>query len=650
VLLKLASRLEKAKSPYLRYHASNPVDWYPWGSKAIDAAKKLDRPLFISIGYLSCHWCHRMNDDIFMDTEIAELMNRFFVNIIVDREERPDVDEYFISLAQRITDNVGWPLNVLATADLRPFLVFTYLPKYSEMGHTGFLDLIKRVNELWASERSRLIAADFTFERVSARGQGSFVVDKTYEFMKRIYDKANGGFGFAPKFPMPVWLSFLLYYGWRTRTEEPLNMCKKSLIKMREGAIYDQLHGGFHRYCVDASWTVPHFEKMLYDQALLTAVYSDSYAITGLEVFKETIQKTISYTNSQLGSEYGGYYSSQGADSNGVEGGYYLWNYEDIQRVIPHDVLEDFIANMTRKIEGNTYVIVNGSLETGKELYGKYLNALAKFRDETGTAPAIDKKVLVDWNGLMVLALSRAYRATREAGYLDLAVKTADYLLRANDASVYHSIVDGEPSVRGFLDDYAYLSWAFLELYGLTFNDNYFEKAKEMCEEAIRRFWSGEAFYYVPEDVDLPVRTIKLNEEVTPNGNSVMLLNMIELSAVTGNNRYREIIKKLSVNIENALIENPVSNVFGALATDLGRTGLREVIIVNEGKPSWAINELANYMPDLRVYFKSEKMKKYLSEYEQEGNQLTIYLCSNGSCSMPMHSLEELKNRIGNKG
>ncbi|MGC8557602.1 MAG: thioredoxin domain-containing protein [Nitrososphaeria archaeon] len=536
------TRLENERSPYLRQHASNPVDWFPWGTEAIEAARALDRPLFISIGYFSCHWCHRMNEDVFMDREVAAAMNEAFINVLVDREERPDVDTYFINIAQQMSDNVGWPLNVIATPELKPFFVFTYMQKHSYGNQIGMMELIGAIRKLWTNERSKLLTEGLIKMKQTSERDIHARLQETYESMRNLYDSANGGFGSSPKFPMPLWIMFLLYYGWRAGKGESIDMCRQTLFKIRAGGIYDQVGHGFHRYSTDSAWMLPHFEKMLYDQALMIMAYSDAYMLTGIDLFRETVNGIIKYVREELKSETGGFYSSQDSDSDGIEGKYYIWSRGELMEAVPNDMLDDFMKNMTYRVSSDKYIIVNGLLGTKEGWPEQCIKSLAKIRAERNK-PAVDKKVLVDWNGLMIAALARAHRATGNREYLDLAVETADRLTDGN--TVYHSIVNSEPVVEGFLDDYANLAWGMLELYSSTLNDKYFDKAREICDQAMEKFSSPGPFYYSAAGANSPARMAVLNDSVTPSGNSVMLQNMLELATVTGIRKYNDALEGL---------------------------------------------------------------------------------------------------------
>jgi uncharacterized protein YyaL (SSP411 family) len=633
------TRLENERSPYLRQHASNPVNWYPWGAEAIEAAKALDRPLFISIGYFSCHWCHRMNKDIFMDREVADAMNGSFINVLVDREERPDVDTYFINIAQQMSDNVGWPLNVIATPELKPFFVFTYMPKHSYGNQIGIMELISAVRRLWTNERRKLLS-EGSIEMKQTLEKGSNIsLQETYESIINLYDNVNGGFGVSPKFPMPLWILFLLYYGWKKDKSESVDMCRQTLFKIRAGGIYDQIGHGFHRYSTDSAWMIPHFEKMLYDQALMIMAYSDAYTLTRIDLFRETVKGIIKYVKKELKSESGGFYSSQDSDSDGIEGKYYLWSRDEIMKAVPNDMLDDFMKNMTYRVSSDTYIIVNGLLGTQERWPEQCIEALAKIRAERNK-PAVDKKVLVDHNGLMITALARAHRATCNNEYLELAVETADRLTK--DDTVYHSIINSEPVVEGFLDDYANLAWGMLELYTSTLNDKYFDKAREICDQVIEKFSSPGPFYYSAAGTDSPARIAVLNDSVTPSGNSVMLQNMLELSTVTGIRKYNDAAERLLKSMTAVLSENPLTSALGSMAIDMHRSGLREIILASDSVPEHFAEHLMLYMPDLRIYHKYGSMKKWLMGYEQNDDQLTIYLCSNGRCSLPMNSLDQL--------
>jgi uncharacterized protein YyaL (SSP411 family) len=502
-----SNRLIKEKSSYLLQHAYNPVNWYPWSREAFEEAKAEDKPVFVSIGYSSCHWCHVMEKECFDDDEVAELMNQAFVCVKVDREERPDLDAAYMSVCQSMGRNCGWPLNVIMTPDKNPFFVASYIPKNDRYGSVGMINLVPQIREIWRTKRTELETVGkelkqqigYQLEAMPENELDKDVLDEAYEQMFLRFDQDNGGFGGAPKFPSPHNLLFLLRYWNKTKEKTAWIMVEKTLRTMRLGGIFDQIGFGFHRYSTDAQWLVPHFEKMLSDQALLALAYIEAYQASGARKFKLTAQETLDYVLRDLISVEGGFYSAEDADSEGEEGKFYLWTEEEIKQALPLQDADLAIKLFEVKPEGNYYEPPKG--RNGKNILyfakplqqlasesnltvdelivklGGIRNTLFKIREKR-VKPAKDDKVLVDWNGLIIAALARASQVLGEQRYLQAAVKAADFTLnemKTADGRLYHRYAKGEKAVLGFLDDYAYFVFGLLELY-------------EACFEGLLRF------------------------------------------------------------------------------------------------------------------------------------------------------------------
>ncbi len=530
------NRLIKEKTPYLLQHAYNPVDWYPWSAEAFKRAKAEDKPVFVSIGYSTCHWCHVMEKECFEDQEVAQLMNQTFINIKVDREERPDLDGAYMAVCQSMGRNCGWPLNVIMTPDKNPFFVGSYIPKNNRYGTVGMLSLVPQIGQIWKTRKTEMESIGKEIkEQIAALSEtrtekqpDKTTLDDAYEQLFLRFDQENGGFGRAPKFPSPHNLLFLLRYYNRTKEKAAWNMIEKTLRAMRLGGIFDQIGLGFHRYSTDAQWLVPHFEKMLYDQALLSLTYIEAFQASGAQKFSITAKETLDYVIRDLAAERGGYYSAVDADSEGEEGKFYIWTQKEIEQALPASDVDLAIKLFDVKLQGN-YVEPSGTMNgknilhftkpfdqlasennlTQDELAGK----LAKITNTLFTArekrvhPAKDDKVLVDWNGLMITALARASQVFDEKKYTVAAVKAAEFILtemKTEDNRLYHRYAKGEKAVLGFLDDYAYFVFGLIELYEASFDGKYLQNAINLTKTTIDNFWDEETggFLYTEKKVD----------------------------------------------------------------------------------------------------------------------------------------------------
>ncbi len=499
------NRLIKQKSPYLLQHAFNPVDWYPWESEAFEKAKVENKPVFVSIGYSTCHWCHVMEKESFEDEGVAQVMNQAFICIKVDREERPDLDAAYMAICQSMGRSCGWPLNVIMTPDKNPFFVSSYIPKEDRYGTIGMLSLIPQISQIWKTRSTEMESVGKELkqqlEKPAKETLGNVLgksdLDNAYEQLFLRFDQENGGFGRAPKFPSPHNLLFLIRYYHRTKEKAAWNMVEKTLREMRLGGIFDQIGLGFHRYSTDAQWLVPHFEKMLYDQALLVLAYVEAFQVSGHLKFMITAKETLDYVLRDMVAPRSGFFSAQDADSEGEEGKFYLWSLNEIKQALGPNDADLAIRLFDVKPEGNYSEPPKG--KNGKNIlhFAKPLDQLAAesnltideligkigvitrtlFRErEKRVHPSIDDKVLVDWNGLMIAALARASRILGEQKYLRAAVDAAEFILkemRTDEGELYHRFAKGEKAIEGFLDDYCYLAFGLIELYEASFNDKY---------------------------------------------------------------------------------------------------------------------------------------------------------------------------------
>ncbi|MBT0160849.1 thioredoxin domain-containing protein [Candidatus Bathyarchaeota archaeon A05DMB-2] len=681
------NRLINEKSPYLLQHVYNPVDWYPWSDEAFAKAKAEDKPVFVSIGYSSCHWCHVMEKECFDDQEVAKLMNEAFVSIKVDREERPDLDSAYMRVCQAMGRSCGWPLNVILTPDKKPFFAASYIPKNSRFGSAGMMDLIPQIAELWKTRRTELetLGRDITHrltvleERAAEEELGKDVLDDAYEKLVLNFDEENGGFGSAPKFPTPHILLFLLRYWHRTKEKTALAMAEKTLRAMRLGDIFDQIGYGFHRYSTDAEWLVPHFEKMLYDQALLALAYTEAYQATGAGKFKVTAQEVLEYTLRDLASPEGGFYSAEDADSEGEEGKFYLWTEEEIREVLPAEDASLAVKLFGIKSGGN--FVEPGGTRSGKNIlhWAKSLDEAAKeaqlnvdkfiFRlsricnalfeaRKKRIHPAKDDKILADWNGLMIAALARASQAFGEQKYLQSAVRAADFALenmRNSQHVLLHRYVKGESAVEGFLDDYAFLAWGLIEVYEANFDERHLNASVELTEAMIARFWDERkgGFYFTAKGVgDVALPLIKeAYDGASPSGNSVALLNLLRLAMLTGNSRFEDIANRLAKTFAREVKRTPEAHTFMLVGLDFALGPAYNVILVGEPREKDMLEMLdalrKQYMPNLVVSLRKPEATGL--GYEMVEGKATAYVCRGQTCMPATNSVAKMLKFLGVK-
>jgi uncharacterized protein YyaL (SSP411 family) len=687
---KSPNRLIKEKSLYLRQHAYNPVDWYPWDEEAFKKAQKEDKPLFISIGYSSCHWCHVMEKESFEDPEIAEILNKYFVPIKVDREERPDVDAFYMDACIALNGNGGWPLTVFATPDKKPFFVGTYFPKESKWGRPGLKELLLYIAELWQNDREKLLNSvekivEALKERRDYKNPTPVKLDETvlhaaFEQLKAIFDEAYGGFGEAPKFPTPHKLLFLARYYYKYKNPEGLLMLEKTLTKMALGGIYDHLGGGFHRYSTDRYWLLPHFEKMLYDQGMLIFAYTDGYKLLKKELYREVVESTVRYLEREMVSPEGGFYSSQDADSEGEEGKYYTWSIEELKQVLTSEELELAIKVFNLEEEGNYYEEATGR-KTGRNILhmNKELKELAKELNidietlkvtlesikrklfearEKRVKPPTDTKILTDWNGLVIAALAYAGRTFDRNDWVALAKKAADFLLEkmvTPSGKVFHRYAEGEVRFEGNLDDYVYLLWGLCELYAATLEDRYLEIVPKLVEHLINHFWDKEnGGFYLTSDyaTDVPLRKKEFYDGAIPSGNSVAVYTLLRLGRILGKQEWEKYAEKTLQAMAEAILKAPIGYTFALVALDLLVNSLKTVYIVPTEEDNEYLNLLRwineNFLPDVDYVVLTERLKE-ISEFLRNlkgGKKTCYYLCRNFVCEQPKKDWKEVKEAI----
>jgi len=678
------NRLKNEKSPYLLQHANNPVDWYPWSKEAFDKAEKEDKPIFLSIGYSTCHWCHVMEHESFEDKEVAELMNDAFIAIKVDREERPDIDNLYMTACQVLSQgNCGWPLNILMTYDKKPFYAATYLPKNSIYQRIGIMDLIPRVKKLWTDNRKRLLkSADSITETLAiavdpTRVQSNEELDETtlkrcYEQLTHRYDPSYGGFGNKPKFPTPHYLLFLLRYAKRTGTSHALDMVLNTLTQMGQGGIFDHVGFGFHRYSTDSQWLVPHYEKMLYDQALMAMAYTEAYQMTKKENLKLTTERIFNYVMTNMTSSQGGFYSAEDADSEGEEGKFYLWTEEEILKTLGKDDGDLVLKVYNTRTEGNFSDEATGR-KTGTNILhlSKDLNLVVKDLNisenelnerleearkklfetrEKRIHPYKDDKVITDWNGLMIAALAKGGRVFENESYTEAAKNSVEFINKNlyRDSRLLHRYRDGESGIMANIDDYAFLTWGLIELYETTFDLKYLSQAIELTDKMIDLFWDRDnfGFYFTPADGErLLVRQKQIYDGAVPSGNSVAMYNLLKLSRMTSNTTYEKLSRELSSAFSSTLNNLPMSHTMLMVALEFAIGTSYEIVISGnrEAEDTKAmIRKLReNYVPNKVVLLREqnssdmEKIAPFTKLQTPTNDKATAYVCKNFTCNVP---------------
>lgn len=679
------NKLITEKSPYLLQHANNPVDWYPWGEEAFEKAKKENKPIFLSIGYSTCHWCHVMEKESFEDEEVAALLNDAFVSIKVDREERPDIDGIYMSVCQMMTGGGGWPLTIIMTPDKKPFFSGTYFPKRQKFNRIGMIELIPRIKEVWLNKRDDIdksaeeIVNALKKSTVSTEKAtlSSEVFDRAFESYKQRFDSVHGGFGNAPKFPSPHNLMFLLRYYHRTKNDSALKMVTDTLIQMRLGGIYDQIGFGFARYSTDSEWLVPHFEKMLYDQAMLCMAYTEAYQITKNEFFRQTSEEILEYVLRDMTHAGGGFYSAEDADSEGEEGKFYLWTIEEIKDILKDDAglfiklfnIEDdgnWVDESKGMVTGTSILHLKDIVENLqkddqfkkadlKEFISRTRKQLFKEREKR-IHPHKDDKVLTDWNGLMISAFCKAAGAFDNNDYKFAAEKAMSFILtklRTNDGSLIHRFRDGEAGLPAHLDDYAFVIQALLDLFELTFKPEYLKNAillQDILSDHYLDKIDGGFFFTADNSEELISRQKELYDGAYPSGNSVMLLNLVRLGKLTANQNYDDISEKMINNFSGQISNYPsiFSQFLSGLEFIMNKS--YEIIIAGEENSEKVIDAVKkvhnNFLPNkIFIYNNSKDEVLQLIPYLQANiaidNKLTIYVCENYKCNLPVHTIDD---------
>jgi uncharacterized protein YyaL (SSP411 family) len=703
-----ANRLAKEKSPYLLQHAHNPVDWYPWGDEAFARAKRENKPIFLSIGYSTCHWCHVMERESFEDPAVAKLINDHFVAVKVDREERPDVDRVYMTFVQASTGSGGWPMTVFLTPDLKPFYGGTYFPPEDRRGMVGMKTLVPRVAKAWEEDREKIVqSADRVTEAIKKfsnveAGEGEVGVkqlDACYKALAETFDAANGGFGSSPKFPEPSNPEFLFHYWRRTGQAKARDMALVTLRKMALGGMYDHLGGGFHRYSTDERWFLPHFEKMLYDQAQLVELYLDAYAITKDAFYADVARGVMEYVLRDLTGDSGQFYSAEDADSatdpanprEKTEGAFYVWTAAEVRKALGKEAGDVFLHHYGAKDKGNVdkdphgefpsknvLYVAEGIAETAKQFrktpqeVEKLLAESRKKLFELRNArprPHRDDKTLVAWNGLMISAAARAGQVLQEPRYTEAAVRAATFVRDKLYDPQTHQLTrrwrDGHADVAAFLDDYAYFTQGLIDLYECTLDVQWLKTALALQSKQDEQFWDKEAggyFSTTGKDASVILRMRDDSDGAEPSANSISLMNLLRLSQMTDDKALRERAEQTVKPFTTRLRQTPVALPHMLAAVDFMLDKPKQVVIA--GNPGAAdtkamLREVhARYLPNKVILaadrgegqqFLTSKME-FIKTITPIGSKATAYVCENYACQLPTNDLAALAKQLDGSG
>lgn len=695
--MPFTNHLANEKSPYLLQHKNNPVDWYPWSDEVFNKAREDDKLIFLSIGYSTCHWCHVMAHESFEDVEVAELLNNSFINVKVDREERPDIDNTYMNVCQIMIGSGGWPLTIVLTPDKKPVFAATYIPRESQQGRIGMLDLIPRITAIWKDRREEFISASKELAEHVARVQQSTLmigeldeetVDLAYANFSLSYDRVNGGFSSAPKFPSFHNLQFLLRYYHFSGKTKALEMVEHTIQTILHSGIYDQIGYGIHRYSTDSEWKLPHFEKMLYDQTSLINILVELYQITKKEIYKEFVDKTIEYVIRDLKHSDGAFYSAEDADSEGVEGKFYLWKRDELKTILSVEeflILESFyniheLGNFKDESKGEEIGLniihaekslsqIEGikNVNNVRKVIDSSREKLFKYR-EGRIRPFLDDKILTDWNGLMISALAKAGAVFQNSDYINYASVAADFILKfmkKDEKSLYHVYRDGKAKVKGFLDDYAFFINGLIDLYESSYNFKYLEEAIILIDYSLKHFYDNKrgGFYFSSNDhEELLGRRREFYDGAIPSGNSYMVWNLIRINKYTRKDKYEEIIIKTFNSNAEVIKSIPQSSAFMLSAFLIFTNPIYEIIIVGSDKiettkslnllhRKFLPNKILLYIPldsdlnSLKINF------PYVKDYIEGESELIVYICKDYICNRPLktfNGFDEELNKIGN--
>jgi len=685
------NRLIHESSPYLQQHAHNPVDWYPWGEEAFDKARQENKPILLSIGYSTCHWCHVMAHESFEDPKVAALINRVFVPIKVDREERPDIDQVYMTVAQVMTGSGGWPLNIMMMPDKRPFFATTYIPKQSRYGRMGLMELIPRVEQAWREQRQQI--SDSAGQITSALSQindvnatkgeiGAEALGQAFKQLLRNYDGEHGGFGRSRKFPRPHNLRYLLRHWQRSGDARALAMAEHTLDAMRRGGIYDQVGFGFHRYATDPAWRVPHFEKMLYDEALISMAYIEAYLATDDRSYADTAREIFTYVLRDMTLPEGVFYSAEDADSEGEEGVFYLWSQEEIRTLLDEETASlfmqvydiqpggNFEEEATGKKTGSNILIQSATwIELAKKLNlpeARLHRTMVKANETLMRArslrqrPHRDDKALTDWNGMMIAALAMGAAALSEPQYLAAAGKAAGFILkhmRDKDGRLLHRYRLGDAGIAATLDDYAFFVWGLLELYEAGFDPEMLQAALELNRVMLADFEDekgGGLFLTADHAETLLIRPREIGDGAAPSGNSVALLNLLRLARITGDAGFEEKAQGIIQGFANSVGASPGDYTHFMMGVDFSLADGVEVVIAGDPQASDTQAMLTalhtRFLPHAVVVLRPEgdggkhiaRLAPFTEFQQPLEGRATAYVCRNFTCQQPTMDIDTM--------
>ena len=689
----MTNKLNKENSPYLLQHAENPVNWHPWSEEAFALASEKDLPIFLSIGYSTCHWCHVMETESFEDKEVANILNSGFISIKVDREQRPDLDSIYMAVCQMMTSRGGWPLTIIMTPDRVPFFAGTYFPKVSKNGLVGLLDLLPKVEEAWKTKREEVLkSADSIVSSLKNVSNptipDSFIkqeeMTEIFESLKDFFDEKYGGFGEAPKFPSPHNIIFLSRYSLDAKNKDALRMIDQTLTSMILGGIYDHIGFGFHRYSTDVKWLVPHFEKMLYDQALMLEALTEAHRLTNKDLFKHTTQEIYFYIKEILLSEEGGFFSAEDADSEGQEGTFYLWTSDELKKILTSDEYfffehlyniepdGNFNEEATQSKNGKNIVFLKNELETFASTFSldsemvvsearRIKDKLKKERSKR-IRPSMDDKILTDWNGLMIAAIAKGGAVLNNEKYIKAAENAANFIynnLQKSDGRLMKRFRKGESGLDPHIDDYSFMIWGLISLYESTFNTLYLSRALILSKIMIEDFLDENGGFFIGSKYGekLMVRTKNSYDGAIPSGNSVAVMNFFKLGKITGNPEWTTIANSTLKAFSHQAKKSPTgfTHMLSGFLFDKKDSKVLVIVLDQRLHNTQKIIEKirGKYYPNLTVIIKEitntnliKNIAPWLDTYSLIENKPTYYLCENFTCKQPTTNLEIALNSL----
>lgn len=652
------NHLATEKSPYLLQHADNPIDWYPWGEAAFTKAKEEDKPIFLSIGYSTCHWCHVMAHESFEDETVASYMNERYVAIKVDREERPDIDSLYMKVCQMMTGHGGWPLTIVMTPEQIPFYAGTYFPREGRHGLPGIMEVLEQLNRIYHEDKAQLKdveasvtgALQQTIVTKGTEGLSTVVVEKAYAELKQFYDPVFGGFGTTQKFPQPQNLLFLLHYHQVSGEREPLEMVEYTLNKMVRGGIWDHVSFGFSRYTVDRRWQTPHFEKMLYDNALLLMVLATCYQITQKPVYKDTATQLITFIEQEMTDSSGAFYSAIDADSEGEEGKFYVFDFAELYQLLGEDEADEFVEEHGLSPRGN---FEGKNIIQGPPIQEDIRLALLAEREKR-VRPHTDDKVLTSWNSLMIAGLARAAKVFQEDRYKKLAEDALHFIETklVKDGRLMARYRDGETKFLAYHDDYAFLAWAYLELYEATFNLSFLERAVQWTSEMEELFWDEEqgGFFFSGHDSErLLIKDKDIAEGAMPSGNAIAAFLYAKLAKLTGNTMYTDRLYELYQVFGEDVRKAPTSAMSLLQSLLISEYPGHEVVILGAKEDFGFLQEY--YLPNTAVLAAEEASEfqgiaDFAAAYPKKDEQTTVFVCEDFVCQQPTTDLEQALQEV----